>query len=65
MDVNFQVTLPDDKLADIAAGLRLLYNAPGANQEALVAFIEEDIKTRIRNAYINYMRNRAYDLDLG
>jgi len=65
MNVQFNVNLPDDKLADIVEGMRALYNAPGANGEQIIALIEGDIKTRIRNAYVDYMRKRPYDLDLG
>lgn len=61
---QLNITLPDDKLTDIVASLRALYNAPNATQQQLIALMENDVKTRIRNAYVTYMRQKAYDISL-
>lgn len=61
---QLNITLPDDKLPDIVAALRQLYNVPGATQGQLIALMENDVKTRIRNAYVAYMRSKPYDISL-
>jgi hypothetical protein len=61
---QLKITLPDDKLTDIIAALRQLYNQPNATQAQLIALMENDVKTRVRNAYVAYMRQKSYDISL-
>jgi hypothetical protein len=62
--VQLNLTLPDDKLTDIVAALRATFNVPGATTQQLIALLEADVKTRIRNSYVGYMRSKVYDMNL-
>lgn len=63
--VQLNLTLPDDKITDVIAALQSYYNAPAATPEQIIVLLEGEVKTRIRNAYVEYMRNRMYDINLG
>jgi hypothetical protein len=61
---QLNITPPDDKLTDIVAALRQYYNVPGATTQQLIVLLENEAKTRIRNAYVAYMRSKPYDISL-
>ena len=62
--VKLNLVLPDDKITDIVEALRTLYNVPNATQQQLINLLENEAKTRIRNAYVAYMRSKVYDISL-
>lgn len=61
---QLNITLPDDKLTDIIEAERARFNVPNATVEQLIALLENEVKTRIKNSYVAYMRAKPYDLDI-
>jgi hypothetical protein len=62
--VQLNFTLPDDKITDVIEALRAYYNVPTATAEQLIILLENEAKTRVRNAYVAYMRSKVYDISL-
>jgi hypothetical protein len=58
------INFPADKQADIVAALRDHFKAPNATPQQLITLLETDVKTRVRNIYVNYMRQKSYEVSL-
>ena len=62
--VQLNIVLPDNKITDVVEAVRAYDNVPTATQQEIKNLLENEAKTRIRNAYVAYMRSKVYDISL-
>ena len=71
-DFTITITVPDAKVADLQAGLKMYYGQKNNNGvwedytlAELKALFTEDVKRYLANHYKNYVKSQAAEPDLG